>query len=108
MTPEDLQSALSRAVRDPGAVVGRRLDPSWGEGNPGYADPGEDLWTWIVRALVHTVEPIRAEAAGYAELGRNLADARLALAKRTGERDDALATIRALVDPEPSATEASQ
>jgi hypothetical protein len=42
---------LREAVRDPGQRAGRRLGPSWGEGNDGFAAEQEDLWAWIERAV---------------------------------------------------------
>lgn len=53
MSPEDLQRALSRAVRDPGAVIGRRLDQSFAAAPPTPGGPiavrkcrhcGEMIW----------------------------------------------------------------
>lgn len=51
----DLRDRITQAVYDPGSVVGRRLGPSWGEGNPGYSPEPENLWDWVVRAVLHTV-----------------------------------------------------
>lgn len=50
-----LYDRIRQAVFDPGAVVGRRLGPSWGEGNPGHAPEQESLWDWVARAVLHTV-----------------------------------------------------
>ena len=44
--------AIRRAIADPGAVVGRRLGPSWGAGNDSYADQPETVAEWGARAVV--------------------------------------------------------
>lgn len=63
MTEADfaLKDRLRRAVHDPGAVVGRRLGPTWGEGNDGYAAEQETLWDWVVRAVYATTRPAPAD-----------------------------------------------
>lgn len=52
-----IQDQLHQAVYDPGSIAGRRLSPSWGEGQPGYADEQESLWDWAVRALLCVLQP---------------------------------------------------
>lgn len=43
---------IAQAIGDPGSVVGRKLGPSWGEGNPGYAPEEETVTRWSTRAVL--------------------------------------------------------
>jgi hypothetical protein len=51
-----LEDLLARAIADPGSVVGPRLGPSWGEGNPGYSPNQETITRWGVRAVLKILE----------------------------------------------------
>lgn len=51
----ELDRKIYAAIYDPGAVVGRRHGPTWGEGNDGYAEIQEDLPDWQTRAVVETI-----------------------------------------------------
>jgi hypothetical protein len=50
-----LVDQIARAIGDPGAVVGRRLHPSWGEGNDGYAEEAESITRWSTRAVMQVL-----------------------------------------------------
>jgi len=52
-----LKDKLRQAVFDPGSVVGRRLGPSWGQGQPGYSEQQETVWDWVARAVYATIRP---------------------------------------------------
>lgn len=43
---------IAQAIGDPGSVVGRKLGPSWGVGNPGYAPEEETVTRWSTRAVL--------------------------------------------------------
>jgi hypothetical protein len=54
--------SIRRAIADPGAVVGRRLGPSWGVGNDSYADQPESVAEWGARAVVAVLTGTSASA----------------------------------------------
>jgi hypothetical protein len=49
---EKLTDLIAQAIGDPGSIVGRRLGPSWGEGNAGYAPKDEPVVRWSTRAVM--------------------------------------------------------
>jgi len=48
---EPLIDRLTQAIADPGSIIGRRLGPSWGEGQDGYAEEQETVPRWSARAV---------------------------------------------------------
>lgn len=52
-----LRDRFCQALYDPGSVVGRRLGPTWGVGQPGYAHDQETLWDWQLRAVLQVARP---------------------------------------------------
>jgi hypothetical protein len=52
----NLDELLSGAIRDPAAIAGRKLGPSWGRGNDGYAREEETLPQWQVRAVAAALD----------------------------------------------------
>lgn len=51
-----LEDLIAQAIGDPGSVVGRRLGPSWGRGNDGYAREQETVTRWATRAVLATLD----------------------------------------------------
>jgi hypothetical protein len=47
-----LEDRIAQAIADPGSVVGRKLGPSWGPGNDGYAENEETVARWSTRAVM--------------------------------------------------------
>lgn len=47
----NIDDLLADAIRNPGSVAGRKLGPSWGRGNDGYADEEETVPRWAARAV---------------------------------------------------------
>jgi hypothetical protein len=47
-----LEDRIAQAIADPGAIVGRKLGPSWGAGNDGHADDEETVPRWSTRAVM--------------------------------------------------------
>jgi hypothetical protein len=47
----DLTDRIAQAIGDPGSIVGRKLGPSWGKGNDGYAENEETVTRWSTRAV---------------------------------------------------------
>jgi len=70
-----LVDRIAQAIGDPGSIAGRKLGPSWGLGNPGYAEQEETVTRWSTRAVLALVEPMLAELEQH-------------LAKHTAERDE--------------------
>lgn len=50
-----LRDRIAQAIYDPGAVVGKRVGPSWGPAHEAYADEQESLWDWQIRAVLQVV-----------------------------------------------------
>lgn len=50
--PHPAADEIARAIGDPGSVVGRKLGPSWGVGNAGYAPEEETVTRWSTRAVL--------------------------------------------------------
>lgn len=47
-----LVDRIAQAIGDPGSIVGRKLGPSWGKGNDGYAEREETVTRWSTRAVI--------------------------------------------------------
>lgn len=50
--PGSLTDRIAQAIGDPGSIVGRKLGPSWGKGNDGYAEHEETVTRWSTRAVL--------------------------------------------------------
>lgn len=46
---------IAQAIGDPGSIVGRRLGPSWGVGQPGYSEKDETVTRWSARAVMSVI-----------------------------------------------------
>lgn len=51
-----LADRIAQAIGDPGSIVGRKLGPSWGKGNAGYAENEETVTCWATRAVLAVLE----------------------------------------------------
>jgi hypothetical protein len=51
-----LEDRIAQAIADPGAVVGRKLGPSWGRGNDGYTKEEETVTHWSTRAVLTALD----------------------------------------------------
>lgn len=52
---------IAQAIGDPGSIVGRKLGPSWGVGNKGYAAEEESVTRWSTRAVLAVLAAQDAE-----------------------------------------------
>lgn len=52
-----LRKRLRLAIHDPGAVVGKKLGPSWPKSDPAFRDVEESVSDWIHRAVLSVVRP---------------------------------------------------
>jgi hypothetical protein len=52
MSHPTLESRILQALGDPGSIAGRKLGPTWGRGNDGYAKTEERLIDWQLRAVL--------------------------------------------------------
>lgn len=89
---EPLVDRIAQAIGDPGSIVGRKLGPSWGKGNDGYAEQEETVTRWSARAVAAVLREIERNGRysasvdiknmppslgdeGWAELERNAVEA---------------------------------
>ena len=80
---------IAQAIGDPGSIVGRKLGPSWGEGNPGYAPDEETVTRWSTRAVVAVLTEDTEDAEAY----RALRDAVIATMPDPNNWDDDAAEL---------------
>lgn len=97
-----LSLRVAQAIGDPGSIAGRRLGPSWGTGQPGYADTEETVTAWQHRAVMEVAgDVIRDAAQARAEVEQLRAELNIDLSTtdedaRTWEVKDAASLTEAL------------
>jgi hypothetical protein len=63
-----LADRIAYAIESPGLVVGRKLGPSWGVGEDGYAAAEETETQWSARAVLAVLEQHRPEPKPHPEV----------------------------------------
>lgn len=63
-----LKEHIAYAIANPGRVVGRKLGPSWGVGEDGYAAQEETEVDWAIRAVLEVLEEHRPEPKPHPEV----------------------------------------